>query len=520
MRPQRAARMPGSTACTQHLVGEQVLAERASGTRRSSRRMRGPPGGPPVLLTRMCTGLRAASACDLRAQRVGVGDVGGDPAVLLAVPLRGRASTTVSQRVGAARQQGDVGAEQRELDARPRGRCLRSAPQTSACLPVRFKIHVGLRRVAAIRRSCIQCGDGACVVGRRCAPQLPRSPLARFASRVVLAELELQLDAFDVRSGSRRCRAAGTRGRASVVEYASRCRRCASKCALRSRRPDRQARSRRRSVRACRAGARPRSSRSARALRVLVRIPAGRDVGVRAVHDHQCAGRYACTADSVAPSGLRSATRSPSRSIQHRQVADEGRAVDDGDQGDEGIAREQRVERGEVGLERRRAACTWRAQCAAAELLDHARAQRFVVVARAAATTSCEREAALRARRLRPGLRTPRTRHPSARRARCPRCRRPGCCRRCRRPRRCRLRARAGAPRRSCGRAWPATSGRFVSSFMPACLRPKPQHAGHAEAREDHAAAKCAPAWPARSAPRSRHRAIAAAQQPRAAPTA
>ena len=95
MRPQAAARMPGKTACTSTWLAIRCLLN-ASRNAAVAARWAGPPGGPPVLLTRMCTGLPSARASTCARSVVRARDVGGDPrrAVVLraAAAQRPRAS--------------------------------------------------------------------------------------------------------------------------------------------------------------------------------------------------------------------------------------------------------------------------------------------------------------------------------------------------------------------------------------------------------------------------------------------
>ena len=75
----------------------------------------GPPGGPPVLLTRMCTGARAASAATApRSASVSATSATRKPCACRGA--RGNAAAISAQHVRAAREQGDVGAQLRQFD--------------------------------------------------------------------------------------------------------------------------------------------------------------------------------------------------------------------------------------------------------------------------------------------------------------------------------------------------------------------------------------------------------------------
>src|SRR5690606_11200833 len=187
MRPQPAARIPGTSDCTRAWLASRWRLK-ASTNADSLASSAGPPGGPPVLLTRMCTG--AASASPATAARSASRWVTSPTSTRWrCAALRGRASATACS--AWARRATTVTSAPGSASSCAAARPMPSdAPQTRACRPERSR---SIRAAPSVDVPAHQRGDRA-AAGRLGAGERTGHRHA-VLDRMVLVELELEFDA-------------------------------------------------------------------------------------------------------------------------------------------------------------------------------------------------------------------------------------------------------------------------------------------------------------------------------------
>src|SRR5690606_4334746 len=195
IRPQPAARIPGTSVCTMAWLAS-TWRPKASTNAAASASSAGPPGGPPVLLTRMCTG--AASASPATAPRSGSRWVTSPTSTRCRwLAPRGRASTTACS--AWARRASTVTSAPSSASSCAAARPMPSdAPQTSAWRPERSR---SIRAAPSVDVVTHQRSHGA-APGRSCIGERVGHRHA-VPDRMLLGQLELEFDArrFEAEAG-------------------------------------------------------------------------------------------------------------------------------------------------------------------------------------------------------------------------------------------------------------------------------------------------------------------------------